>query len=180
MPCSAARLNHSAASASFFSKSHSRGGVLLDLKTYEADMRHLIDTYIEADEPRKISPFDEMPLLDLIVKTGIGNAIASVGPTEAPAILMLGHIDQIGLIVTHIEDDGMLRVRGLGGWDPRVLVGQPVSVRTRSGDVPGVIGSVPIHLQKGDERPSGTEMKALWIDIGAKDGAPEGSASAVM
>ena len=47
----------------------------LDLKTYEADMRHLIDTYIEADEPRKISPFDKMPLLELIVKTGIAEAI---------------------------------------------------------------------------------------------------------
>jgi len=50
-------------------------GETLDLKAYEADMRHLIDTYIEADEPRKISPFDNMSLLDLIVKTGIGNAI---------------------------------------------------------------------------------------------------------
>ncbi len=50
-------------------------GESLDLKAYEADMRHLIDTYIEADEPRKISPFDNMGLLDLIVKTGIANAI---------------------------------------------------------------------------------------------------------
>ena len=52
-------------------------GESLDLKAYEADMRHLIDTYIEADEPRKISPFDNMGLLDLIVKTGIANAIAT-------------------------------------------------------------------------------------------------------
>ncbi|AZP11214.1 type I restriction endonuclease subunit R [Undibacterium parvum] len=51
-------------------------GESLDLKTYEADMRHLIDTYIEADEPRKISPFDNIGLLDLIVKTGIADAIA--------------------------------------------------------------------------------------------------------
>jgi len=49
----------------------------LDLKAYEADMRHLIDTYIEADEPRPISPFDNMSLLDIIVKTGIADAIAS-------------------------------------------------------------------------------------------------------
>ena len=53
-------------------------GESLDLKAYEADMRHLIDTYIEADEPRKISPFDNMPLLELIVKTGIASAIASM------------------------------------------------------------------------------------------------------
>ena len=52
-------------------------GESLDLKAYEADMRHLIDTYIEADEPRKISPFDKMGLLELIVKTGIANAIAT-------------------------------------------------------------------------------------------------------
>jgi type I restriction enzyme, R subunit len=52
-------------------------GETLDLKSYEADMRHLIDTYIEADEPRKISPFDNMSLLELIVKTGIANAINS-------------------------------------------------------------------------------------------------------
>ena len=53
-------------------------GETIDLKAYEADMRHLIDTYIEADEPRKISPFDDMTLLDLIVKTGIANAINSL------------------------------------------------------------------------------------------------------
>jgi len=52
-------------------------GESLDLKAYEADMRHLIDTYIEADDPRKISPFDNMSLLDLVVKTGIANAINS-------------------------------------------------------------------------------------------------------
>ncbi len=52
-------------------------GETLDLKPYEADMRHLIDTYIEADEPKTISPFDGMSLIDLIVKTGIADAIAN-------------------------------------------------------------------------------------------------------
>jgi len=52
-------------------------GETLDLKAYEADMRHLIDTYIEADEPRKISPFENLGLLELIVKTGIADAIAA-------------------------------------------------------------------------------------------------------
>src|SRR3989449_6918961 len=51
-------------------------GESLDLKAYEADMRHLIDTYIQANEPRKISPFDDMSLVELIVKTGIADAIA--------------------------------------------------------------------------------------------------------
>ncbi len=52
-------------------------GESLDLKAYEADMRHLIDTYIEADQPRKISPFDNLSLVELIVKTGIADAIAA-------------------------------------------------------------------------------------------------------
>jgi type I restriction enzyme R subunit len=50
-------------------------GETIDLKAYEADMRHLIDTYIEADEPRKISPFDDLPLLELLVKTGIAEVV---------------------------------------------------------------------------------------------------------
>ncbi len=50
-------------------------GETIDLKAYEADMRHLIDTYIQADEPRKISPFDDMPLLALVVQSGIADAI---------------------------------------------------------------------------------------------------------
>src|SRR5437773_11283183 len=54
-------------------------GESLDLKAYEADMRHLIDTYIEADASRKISPFENMGLMELIVKTGIANAIATLG-----------------------------------------------------------------------------------------------------
>ena len=50
-------------------------GETLDLKAYEADMRHLIDTYIEAKEPRKISPFDDMSLLDIIASLGVDDAI---------------------------------------------------------------------------------------------------------
>ena len=64
-------------------------GESLDLKAYEADMRHLIDTYIEADEPRKISPFDNMGLMELIVKTGIANAIA----TQLGGLKAVGNID---------------------------------------------------------------------------------------
>jgi len=83
-------------------------GESLDLKAYEADMRHLIDTYIEADEPRKISPFDEMPLLDLIVKTGIGNAIAAQlgglkGNKEAIAETIENNVRR-SIIKEHLND----------------------------------------------------------------------------
>ena len=66
------RINHTLAIREIIRKA---SGETLDLKAYEADMRHLIDTYIQADEPRKISPFDAIPLLELIVKTGIADAI---------------------------------------------------------------------------------------------------------
>ncbi len=70
-----ANLNHYVKLREVISKA---SGETIDLKAYEADMRHLIDTYIEADEPRKISPFDNMGLLEIIVKTGIADTINSL------------------------------------------------------------------------------------------------------
>jgi type I restriction enzyme R subunit len=83
-------------------------GEKLDLKAYEADMRHLIDTYIEADEPRKISPFDDMPLLDLIVKSGIAAAINGLpgglkGNREAVAETIENNV-RSKIIKEHLND----------------------------------------------------------------------------
>jgi type I restriction enzyme R subunit len=83
-------------------------GESLDLKAYEADMRHLIDTYIEADEPRKISPFDNLSLLELIVKTGIANAINSQlgelkGKKEAVAETIENNVRK-KIIKEHLND----------------------------------------------------------------------------
>ena len=84
---------------------------------------------------------------------------------------IVGHIDEIGLIVHHIDDDGFLWFTGVGGWDPVILVGQRVEIATRDGAVPGVVGKKPIHLLKTDEdRSKAPELKGLHIDIGAKDG----------
>jgi putative aminopeptidase FrvX len=105
-----------------------------------------------------------------VEEDALGSATVAVGPADAPAVLLLGHIDQIGLIVTHIEDEGIIRIRNIGGWDARVLVGQRVLIRTQDGDLPGVIGSVPIHLQKPEDRTAGIALKDLWVDVGAKDG----------
>ena len=83
---------------------------------------------------------------------------------------MVGHIDEIGLIVHHIDDDGFLWFTGVGGWDPIVLVGQRVELSTRGGVVPGVVGKKPIHLMKDEDRKKGPELKHLHIDIGAASG----------
>jgi endoglucanase len=101
----------------------------------------------------------------------MGTVTARVkGKGEAPTVAIVGHIDEIGLIVTHIDDKGYLAVTGVGGWDPGILVGQRVEVSTRDGVIPGVVGKKPIHLLKPDERKVAAEMKDLHIDIGAKDG----------
>jgi putative aminopeptidase FrvX len=92
------------------------------------------------------------------------------GTGDGPTVAIVGHIDEIGLIVTHIGDDGYLRFIGVGGWDPQILVGQRVELTTRDGVIPGVVGKKPIHLLKDDERKKVAELKDLHIDVGAKDG----------
>jgi putative aminopeptidase FrvX len=102
----------------------------------------------------------------------VGSTVAKVPGTAAGrSVAIVGHIDEIGLIVHHIDDDGFLWFTGVGGWDPVILVGQRVEIATRDGVVLGVVGKKPIHLLKTDEdRKKAPELKGLHIDIGAKDG----------
>ncbi|HEY2636462.1 MAG TPA: M20/M25/M40 family metallo-hydrolase, partial [Solirubrobacteraceae bacterium] len=100
----------------------------------------------------------------------VGNSVARVaGAGDGPLLAIIGHADEIGVIVSHIDDNGFLRFRGVGGWDTTVLVGQRVELMARDGVVPGVIGRKPIHLLEGDARKKAPEMKELHIDIGARD-----------
>jgi endoglucanase len=92
------------------------------------------------------------------------------GTAGGPTLAVVGHIDEIGLIVTHIDDDGFLRFMGVGGWDPQVLVGQRLTIATRDGDVAGVVGRKPIHLLKDEDRKKVARLDEMHIDIGAKDG----------
>ncbi len=102
----------------------------------------------------------------------VGSSMARVpGTTDGPTLAIIGHIDEIGVHVSHIDDEGFLRFGEVGGWDPIVLVGQRVRIATRGGDLPGVIGRKPIHLIKADERDKAPKIKDLHIDIGAQDGA---------
>jgi putative aminopeptidase FrvX len=100
----------------------------------------------------------------------MGNSFATLNGGGAPRVMLSGHIDEIGLMVTHVEEGGLLRFQGVGGWDPQVLVGQRVLVQTMNGVVPGVIGKKAIHVMEADERKKVSEIKSLWIDVGAKDG----------
>jgi endoglucanase len=107
-----------------------------------------------------------------VTHDAVGSTVARVpGTGDGRSLAVVGHIDEIGLIVHHIDDDGFLWFTGVGGWDPVILVGQRVEIATRGGPVPGVVGKKPIHLLKTEEdRRKAPELKGLHIDIGAKDG----------
>jgi putative aminopeptidase FrvX len=101
----------------------------------------------------------------------VGSTVARVkGTGDGPLTAVIGHIDEIGLIVHHIDDDGFLWFTGVGGWDPIILVGQRVEIATRDGIVFGVVGKKPIHLMREDDRKKVPQLKELHIDIGARDG----------
>lgn len=96
-----------------------------------------------------------------------GNVVAGVNPGGSPRVMMAGHIDEIGLQITYIDEEGYLYVDEVGGWDPQVLVGQRMLIMGRDGDVPGVIGKKAIHLIQPDERSKASKIKDLWVDVGA-------------
>jgi endoglucanase len=102
----------------------------------------------------------------------MGSVVARVpGTVEgAPFLAIVGHIDEIGLIVTHIDDDGFLRFIGVGGWDAQVLIGQRVELITQGGALPGVVGRRAIHLLREEDRKKVPELRELHIDIGARSG----------
>lgn len=92
--------------------------------------------------------------------------MAVVNPDGLPRVMMAGHIDEIGLQITHIDEDGFLYFAEIGGWDPQVIVGQRMRLLGSSGDVPGVVGKKAIHLQKDEERKKVSEISDLWVDVG--------------
>jgi putative aminopeptidase FrvX len=97
-----------------------------------------------------------------------GNSIAVVNPEGSPTIMLAGHMDEIGVIITYIDDDGYIYIAPIGGWDPQVLVAQRIRFMGTNGDVHGVIGKLPIHLIKADARDKAAKMTDLWVDIGVK------------
>jgi endoglucanase len=91
------------------------------------------------------------------------------GTAGGPLLAIVGHIDEIGLVVTHAGDDGLIAVRQLGGFDAQVLLGQRVEVLTRAGHISGVIGARRQKRKPGEDRkPIGFDD--IFLDIGARDG----------
>ena len=91
------------------------------------------------------------------------------GTAGGPSLALVGHIDEIGAVVTHLGDDGLAAVRPLGGFDPHVMLGQRVDVLARSGVVPGVVASRYQKRKRGEDRKP-LDYDDLFLDLGAKDG----------
>ncbi|MFI5279483.1 MAG: M42 family metallopeptidase [Gemmatimonadales bacterium] len=98
-----------------------------------------------------------------------GNSVATLNPKGSPRIMLTGHLDEIGLMVVHIDDEGYIHFGVIGGWDSQVLVGQRVILEGKSGPVMGVIGKKAIHLMKAEDKDKVSKVTDLWIDIGAKN-----------
>jgi endoglucanase len=106
------------------------------------------------------------------VRTDVhGNVIASAGDPSGPRLMYAGHCDQIGMLISYIDDSGFLYAQTIGGWDPQQLIGQSMTIWTASRPVPAVISRKPIHLLTSKERGKVVELDELWLDIGATDKA---------
>lgn len=107
---------------------------------------------------------------DDIVQDRLGSVFGvRKGEEGAPRIMVAGHMDEVGFMVTSITDNGLLRFQTLGGWWSQVLLAQRVEIQTDNGPVPGVISSIPPHLLTDAQRNRPMDIKNMMIDIGADD-----------
>lgn len=105
---------------------------------------------------------------DEIMYDNLGS-IFGVKNGNGPRVMVAGHMDEVGFMVTQITDNGMIRFQPLGGWWNQVLLAQRVQIMTKKGIVPGVIGSIPPHNLTPDQRKKPMEISNMLIDIGADD-----------
>jgi putative aminopeptidase FrvX len=105
--------------------------------------------------------------VDELIADVHGNTIAVLNRKAKFKFMLAGHVDEIGLIVTHVDDKGYLYTAQLGGMDPALLVGQRVKIFTKKGAILGVIGRKAVHLMEPEERKKGVKMENIWVDIGA-------------
>lgn len=110
------------------------------------------------------------PFVDEVYTDVNGNCIAhKKGPGQK--IMLMAHADEIGLMISYIDDRGFLYFKEIGGIDTNLLPGQRVSIMGQQGSITGVIGKKPIHLQEKSESNKALNPEDLWIDIAAKDKA---------
>ncbi|MBA2627800.1 MAG: M20/M25/M40 family metallo-hydrolase [Gemmatimonadales bacterium] len=100
-----------------------------------------------------------------------GNSWATIHRDGDPHVMLAGHMDEIGIMASYIDDDGFVSFDTIGGWDSQVFVGQRIILMGRAGAVDGVVGKKAIHIMDKDDREKVSKVEDLWIDIGAANRA---------
>ncbi|MBA4494199.1 M42 family metallopeptidase [Paenactinomyces guangxiensis] len=122
---------------------------------FESEVRRKMEEYLE-------------PLTEEILKDRLGSVIArKTGDVNGPRVLIAGHLDEIGFMVTHITDQGFLRFQQLGGWWTHTLPSQRVMIKTRKGERLGIIGCKAPHVLTKEEQNKLIPLTQLFIDVGA-------------
>ncbi len=126
---------------------------------------------ISGDEQniRNLMENEIKPYVDDIRTDRMGNLITTRKGNGGPTIMLAAHMDEIGLMVQYIDENGFLKFVTIGGWFDQTLHSQRVVVHTKRGPITGVIGSKPPHVMKEEDRKSPVKADEMFIDIGAKD-----------
>lgn len=98
-----------------------------------------------------------------------GNAIGVLNDQGRPRVMLAGHMDELGLQIAHINENGFLHFNTIGGFDRITIPGRTVRIHTKKGPILGVTGRKAIHLMTEEDRRKVPEIHELWIDVGAKD-----------
>lgn len=107
------------------------------------------------------------PVAGELVHDNFGGVVGKkVGDANGPKVLLGGHLDEIGMMVTYITDEGFLYFQTVGGWWSQVMLAQRVVIQTRKGNIMGITGSKPPHVLPADERNKVVEIHDIFIDIG--------------
>ena len=119
-------------------------------------------------EPREVMKKYIAPFSDEVSRDNLGSLIAKkVGDEKGPQIVVTGHLDEVGFMVTQIDKKGFIKFQTVGGWWNQVMLAQRVTIVTRKGDITGIIGSKPPHILSPEARKKPYEIKDMFIDIGA-------------
>jgi len=141
-----------------------------------AESFEFLKTLIEAPSPSgyeqpaaKVFREYVTPIADTVATDVMGSVHAVLkGSADGPSVMLAGHIDEIGFMVTYITDDGFCAFAPIGGHDPQILPGARVTVHTADGPLLGVLGRLAIHLLDEDERKQVVKMHKMFIDLGLK------------
>ncbi|MGD9117776.1 MAG: M42 family metallopeptidase [Dehalococcoidia bacterium] len=120
---------------------------------YEGSVRGVIEEEVKA-------------CVDELRTDNFGNLIA-VKKGKSPSVMIAAHMDEIGLMVKYIDNEGFIRFAKVGGWFDQTLVNQRVVLHTAKGNITGVIGSKPVHVMKAEDKKKALESKDMFIDVGA-------------